>query len=40
MEVKFHAVKGTGHGRFNSPEVKTMVDDFFDGRLKSGEPRP
>ncbi len=34
VQVKFHTVKGAGHGRFNSPEVDRMVDDFFDKYLK------
>jgi len=34
VQVKFHTVKGAGHGRFNSPEVDRMVDDFFDKHLK------
>ena len=35
VQVKFHTVKGAGHGRFNSPEVNKMVDDFFDKHLKA-----
>lgn len=34
VKVKFHTVKGAGHGRFNSPQVDKMVDDFFDRHLK------
>jgi len=34
-QVKLHTVKGAGHGRFNSPEVDRMVDDFFDKHLKA-----
>jgi len=34
VPVKFHTVKGGGHGGFNSPEVDKMVDDFFDKNLK------
>jgi len=34
VQVKLHTVKGAGHGRFNSPEVDKMVDDFFDKHLK------
>jgi len=34
VKVKFHTVKGAGHGRFNSPEVDKMVDDFFDKNLE------
>jgi hypothetical protein len=33
LKVK-QAAKGAGHGRFNSPEVNKMVDDFFDKHLK------
>jgi len=34
VQVKFHTVKGAGHGRFKSPEVNKMVDNFFDKHLK------
>jgi len=34
VEVRFHTVKGGGHGGFKSPEVDKMVDDFFDRHLK------
>lgn len=34
VNVRFHTVKGAGHGRFNSPQVDKMVDDFFDKHLK------
>jgi len=34
VQVKFHTVEGAGHGRFKSPEVNKMVDDFFDRHLK------
>ena len=34
VQVKFHTVKGAGHGRFKSPEVDKMVDEFFDKYLK------
>ncbi|MHC4641191.1 MAG: alpha/beta hydrolase fold domain-containing protein [Planctomycetota bacterium] len=35
IPVKFHTVKGGGHGGFNSSEVDKMVDDFFDKHLKN-----
>ncbi len=34
VKVRFHIVKGAGHGRFKSPQVDKMVDDFFDRHLK------
>ncbi len=35
VQVKFHTVKGAGHG-FNRPKVDKMVEDFFDKHLKAG----
>jgi len=34
VKVRFHTVKGGGHGGFKSPDVDKMVDDFFDRHLK------
>ncbi|MHC4545863.1 MAG: alpha/beta hydrolase fold domain-containing protein [Planctomycetota bacterium] len=34
VQVKLHTVKGAGHGRFKSPDVDKMVNDFFDKHLK------
>jgi acetyl esterase/lipase len=33
IKVKFHTVKGGGHG-FSGPEIDKLVDDFFDANLK------
>jgi dipeptidyl aminopeptidase/acylaminoacyl peptidase len=35
VRVKFHTVKGGGHG-FAGPEIDKLVDDFFDANLKPG----
>ena len=40
VKVRFHTVKGTGHGRFNSPQVDKMVDNFFDRHLKPRNTAP
>lgn len=40
VKVKFHTVKGGGHGGFNSPQVNKMVDDFFDRYLKPRNTEP
>ena len=40
VKVRFHTVKGAGHGRFNSPQVDKMVDDFFDRHLKPRNTKP
>jgi len=37
VKVKFHTVKGAGHG-FSGPEIDKMVDDFFDKHLKPKNP--
>ena len=39
VQVKFHTVKGEGHG-FDSPQVDKMVEDFFDKHIKGGKPTP
>jgi acetyl esterase/lipase len=36
VNVKFHTVKGGGHG-FRDPEVDRMVQEFFDKHLKKSE---
>lgn len=36
VNVKFHTVKGGGHG-FRNPEVNRMVQEFFDKHLKEHE---
>lgn len=36
VQVKFHTVKGAGHG-FDSPQVDRMVDDFFDRHLEGSK---
>ncbi|MHC4462442.1 MAG: alpha/beta hydrolase fold domain-containing protein [Planctomycetota bacterium] len=40
VKVKFHTVKGGGHGGFKSPQVNKMVDDFFDRHLKGRSIEP
>ena len=35
VKVKFHTVKGGGHG-FSGPEIDKLVDNFFDVNLKPG----
>ena len=40
VKVKFHTVKGAGHGRFKSPQVDKMVDDFFERHLKPRNTKP
>jgi len=37
VKVKFHTVKGGGHG-FSGPQVDKLVDDFFDANLKPKDP--
>jgi len=39
VSVKFHTVKGGGHG-FRDPEVDRMVQEFFDKHLKESETNP
>ncbi|MHC4557760.1 MAG: alpha/beta hydrolase fold domain-containing protein [Planctomycetota bacterium] len=39
VDVKFHTVKGGGHG-FRDPEVERMVREFFDKHLKGAEREP
>ena len=36
VQVKFHTVKGAGHG-FDSPQVDRMVDDVFDRHLEGSK---
>ena len=39
VSVRFHTVKGAGHGRgFNGPEIEPMVGAFFEKYLKSKSP--
>lgn len=40
VKVNFHTVNGAGHGRFKSPDVDKMVDDFFDRHLKPRNTKP
>lgn len=39
VSVKFHTVKGGGHG-FRDPEVDRIVREFFDKHLKEPEEKP
>jgi acetyl esterase/lipase len=39
VNVKFHTVKGGGHG-FRDPEVDKMVREFFDEHLKKSKTNP
>jgi dipeptidyl aminopeptidase/acylaminoacyl peptidase len=39
IDVKFHTVKGGGHG-FDDPEVGRMVFEFFNKHLKETEKEP
>jgi len=40
VDVTFHKIVGAGHGgpQFNTPEVRAMVQAFFDRHLKKSEP--
>ena len=39
VKVKFHTVKGGGHG-FRNPEAERMVQEFFDKHLRKPEQKP
>jgi len=39
VQVRFHTVKGAGHG-FDSLQVDKMVDNFFDNHLKGDKTAP
>lgn len=36
LDVRFHTIRGAAHGgpSFSSPEIETLVADFFDSRLR------